>query len=49
MINEDAGIIPAGLLKGMLEGLSDGIVLTDSQEQVTFINHKKTWNYFLLI
>ena len=38
MINEDAGIIPAELLKGMLEGLSDGIVLTDNQEQVTFIN-----------
>jgi PAS domain-containing protein len=38
MINEDASSIPVKLLQGMLEGMSDGIVLTDSQEQVTFIN-----------
>lgn len=38
MINENASSIPVKLLQGMLEGMSDGIVLTDSQEQVTFIN-----------
>lgn len=38
MINEDAAIIPTKLLQGMLEGVGDGVVLTDIHEQITFIN-----------